>query len=36
MRQETRDKRQELVTSCEAAVMTHDSYFMTLRLKGAA
>jgi len=35
MRQETRDKRQDVAISCEATVMTHDSCFMTLRLKGA-
>jgi hypothetical protein len=35
MRQETRDKRQELVISRKATVMTHGSYFMTQRLKGA-
>ena len=35
MRQETRDKRQELVISRKTTVMTHDSCFMTQRLKGA-
>ncbi len=36
MRQETRDSRQELENICMASVMTRNSCFMTLRLKGAA